>query len=98
MNKQYEQRKSKKAKICRESDNANVSCQNCKYFKRHTKSVFYCFGHSIFVRKMQVCNTFIAKQKPDLPPTIAEVLAQARKTSNFREAALSALKAGDYCV
>lgn len=95
---QWEKQKAKRAELCRQSENDDVSCKNCKFFKKQTKSSFYCLSHSIYVRSIDVCNTFDEKQKPALKPTITEVLAQARKTSNFRQSYLSALKAGAYRV
>lgn len=95
---QYERRESKKAELCRQSDNDEVSCKNCKFFKRQTKTSFYCFNHSIRVRTIDVCDMFAEKPKPVLKPTLAEVRMQARKAPNFREAYLSALKAEAYRV
>lgn len=98
MSSQYEQRKNKRDEICRQSENEDVSCKNCKFFKGQAKSSFYCFSHAIYVRSGDVCDTFAEKPKPALKPTITEVLSQARKTSNFRQSYLSELKAGAYRV
>lgn len=98
MPKQYEQRKNKRAELCRQSDNENVSCKKCEFVKKFPKSVFYYTRYSIYVRAIDVCGTFAEKPKPVLKPTIVEALAQARKTSNFRQSYLSALKEGAYRV